>query len=145
MKILEFQTLTGGQALDVQVLIGELEPGLNVSSDWLVKVAASPDTHFFAAVDDVEHIVGCATLCVCDTPTGRKAHVEDVVVSSACRGQHIGKRLMEHIIDYARRELGQVDLLLTSRPHRVAANTLYRSLGFRQRETNVYKLEIYDH
>ena len=68
--------------------------------------------------------------------------MEDVVVNSAFRGQHIGRKLMDFIIDFARRELGDVDLHLTSRPQRVAANNLYRSVGFQQRETNVYNLEI---
>lgn len=82
-------------------------------------------------------------LCVLDTPTtGRKACVEDVVVNLACRGHHIGRKLMEYIIDFARCELGDVDLHLTSSPRRVAANNLYRSVGFQQRETNVYNLEI---
>jgi ribosomal protein S18 acetylase RimI-like enzyme len=49
---------------------------------------------------------------------------------------------MEHLIDYARTELKEVDIYLTSRPQRVAANELYQSLGFRRKETNVYKLEI---
>ena len=142
MKIVELKTLTEAKALDVQALVGELEPGLIVSPDWLVSVVSAPGTHFFVAVDDDGHVVGCATLCVYDTPTGRKACVEDVVVCSACRGQHIGMKLMEHIIDFARCELGDVDLHLTSRPHRIAANQLYRSLGFQQRETNVYKMEI---
>ena len=87
-------------------------------------------------------ILGVATLCVYESPTGRKASVEDVVVSQACRGQHIGKRLMEHIITFARTNLADVDLCLTSRPHRVAANNLYRSLGFQPKETNVYKMPI---
>ena len=142
MRIIELQTLTESQALDVQALIKELSPGRNVTTDWLVRVAEALGTHFFAAVNDDDRIVGCATVCVFETPTGRKANIEDVVVSSSCRGQHIGKMLMEHIIDFARRELGDVDLHLTSRPMRVAANNLYRSVGFRQRETNVYKLEI---
>ncbi len=30
-----------------------------------------------------------------DTPTGRKASVEDVVVNPECSGQHIGRKLME--------------------------------------------------
>lgn len=63
-------------------------------------------------------------------------------MNPACRGQHIGRKLMEHIIDFARRELGDVDLHLTSSPRRVAANNLYRSVGFQQRETNVYNLGI---
>ena len=142
MEIVKLQLLTEPQVLDVQALIKELVPTLDVSADWLSALVAAPGTHFFAAVGDDGHIVGCATLCVFDSPTGRKACVEDVVVNPACRGKHIGRELMEHIIDFARRELGDVELHLTSSPRRVAANNLYRSIGFQQRETNVYNLEI---
>lgn len=141
-EIVELKSLTESQALDVQALIRELVPGLSVSVERLVSVVEAPGTHFFAAVGDDGQVVGCATLCVFDTPTGRKACVEDVVVNPVCRGQHIGRKLIEHIIDFARRELGDVDLHLTSSPRRVAANNLYRSVGFQQRETNVYNLEI---
>ena len=142
MKIIELQSLKDSQVRDTQALIGELVPILTVSPDRLAALIAAPGTHFFAAVEDDGHVVGCATLCVFDTPTGRKASVEDVVVNPACRGQHIGRKLMEFIIDYARRELGDVELHLTSNPRRVAANNLYRSVGFQQRETNVYNMEI---
>ena len=142
IEIVELKSLTEFQALDVRALMGELVPGLSVSVERLVVLVEAPGTHFFAAVGDDGHIVGCATLCVFDTPTGRKACVEDVVVNSAFRGQHIGQKLMDFIIGFARRELGDVDLHLTSRPQRVAANNLYRSVGFQQRDTNVYNLEI---
>ena len=142
MEIVELKSLTDSQALDVQALICELVPGLSVSPERLAELVTAPGTHFFAAVEDDGHVVGCATLCVFDTPTGRKACVEDVVVNPACRGKHIGRELMEHIIDYARRDLGDVDLHLTSSPRRMAANNLYRSVGFQQRETNVYNLEV---
>ena len=136
------KSLSGSQKLDIQNLIQELVPGLCVSSERLAALVAAPGTHFFTAVEDDGRVVGCATLCVFDTLTGRKASVEDVVVDPACRGQHIGRKLMEHIIDFSRRELGDMDLHLTSSPRRVAANNLYRSVGFQQRETNVYNLEI---
>lgn len=142
MEIVELKSLTESHVLDVQALIGELVPGLTVSSERLSALVAAPGTHFFAAVEEDGHIVGCATLCVFDTPTGRKASVEDVVVNPECRRQHIGRKLMEHVIDYARRELGDVELHLTSNPRREAANNLYRSVGFQQRETNVYKMSL---
>ena len=142
VEIVELKSLTESQSLDVQALIKELVPGLSVSAERLVSIVEASGTHFFAAVEDNGHVVGCATLCVFDTPTGRKASVEDVVVNPVCRGQHIGRTLMEHIINYARRELGDVDLHLTSSPRRVAANNLYRSVGFHLRETNVYNLVI---
>lgn len=73
MEIVELQSLTESQALDVQALIKELVPGLSVSLERLVSIVDALGTHFFAAVGDDGHIVGCATLCVFDTPTGRKA------------------------------------------------------------------------
>lgn len=132
MEIVLLRSLTESQLHDVHELIKELVPGLSVSSERLVALVAAPGTHFFAAVGDDGHVVGCAMLCVFDTPTGRKASVEDVVVNPACRGQHIGRKLIEHIIDFARLELGDVELHLTSNPRRVAANKLYRSVGFQQ-------------
>lgn len=142
MEIKVFKSFTESQACDVQALTKELGPSISITPERLNALVAAHGTHFFAAVEDDGHVVGCATLCVFDTPTGRKASVEDVVVNPACRGQHIGRKLMEHIIDFARRELGDVELHLTSNPRRVAANNLYRSVGFQQRDTNVYNLEI---
>lgn len=113
-----------------------------VTSDMLLQTLASPASHFFAILGDDGHIIGCATLCVFDSPTGRKASVEDVVVSSSFRGRGLGGLLMRHVIDFAKTELHDVDVHLTSRPQRVAANQLYRQLGFRKRETNAYVLRI---
>ena len=142
MNIAELHTLTEAQLEELQGLMVELDPEITVTAEMLQQAASAPGTHLFAAETEEGQIVGCASLCVFDSPTGRKASLEDVVVSSRQRGQGLGKQLMEHILRYAARELGNVDLHLTSRPHRVAANALYRSLGFQQRETNFYKLEI---
>ena len=141
MEIIEVYSLTEGQVSDLRQLMSELTPDITVSAEMLENVVNASGTHLFAAIDD-GHIVGCASLCVFDSPTGRKASVEDVVVLSSYRGKHIGKDLMEHVISYACRELKNVDLHLTSRPTRVAANALYQSLGFEKRETNCYKMKI---
>ena len=122
-------------------LMHELDPDIAVTEQMLKRAVEASGTHLFAMMDG-ERIIGCASLCVFDSPTGRKAHVEDVVVLSEYRGQHLGKRLIEHIIAYARKNLAPVDFYLTSRPHRVAANVMYKSVGFKQKETNVYKMEI---
>lgn len=58
------------------------------------------------------------------------------------RNQGIGRGLMEHIIDFARRELTSVDLHLTSRPEQVAANELYLKMGFGRKGTNVYRMRV---
>jgi len=58
------------------------------------------------------------------------------------RCQGLGKMLMQHVIAYAKTHLHTVDIHLTSRPHRVAANKLYQHLGFQKRETNAYVLRV---
>lgn len=142
MKIVELKRLTKELSKDVLALMKELDPELTVTEDMINNTIESPLTHFFVMMDDKGSVIGCASLCVYYSPTGMKASVEDVVVSSAYRGQHLGRKLMEHLIDYARKDLKNVELHLTSRPHRIAANELYKSLGFRQKETNVYIMKI---
>lgn len=88
-------------------------------------------------------IIGCATLCVFHSPTGTKASIEDVVVLSAYRGQHLGKQLMEYVLEQVK-AYAPIELHLTSNPMRVAANKLYQSLGFLKKETNCYHLMITD-
>ena len=142
MQIEEIHTLTEGQIGEIRGLMRELAPEIAVSARMVENVVEAPGTHLFAALDEEGHIVGCASLCVFDSPTGRKASVEDVAVLSAYRGRHIGRALVEHVIDYARENLGDIDLQLTSKPVRVAANALYQSLGFKRRETNCYRMKI---
>ncbi|MBR3064864.1 MAG: GNAT family N-acetyltransferase [Bacteroidales bacterium] len=142
MRIVELTALSDVQVLDILVLMRELDPEIAVTSEMLRRAVEAAETHFFAALEDDGHVMGCASFCVFASPTGRKASVEDVVVSSSCRGRRIGRQLVEAILDFARRELAPVEIHLTSRPHRVAANELYRSLGFQQKETNVYRLCI---
>lgn len=83
-----------------------------------------------------------ATLCFSELPTGRLASVEAVVVSSRYRGLGYGKMLMEHVIGYVRREFPGIAIHLTSNPKRVAANEMYKSLGFHKVETNVHYLKL---
>ena len=142
MKILELQTITPSQTADLLDLMHELDPTIAVTGEMLEQAAEAPGTHLFAAVGNDGRILGCASLCVFDSPTGRKASVEDVVVSSDARRQGIGRALMEHIIGYALRELAPIDLHLTSRPERVAANEMYKRMGFEKRVTNVYRMRV---
>jgi ribosomal protein S18 acetylase RimI-like enzyme len=72
---------------------------------------------------------------------GLKAIIEDVVVDSAARGKGVGEALSREAVRLAG-ERGAVMVDLTSLPVREAANRLYQRIGFRKRETNVYRFEI---
>jgi ribosomal protein S18 acetylase RimI-like enzyme len=87
-----------------------------------------------------EGIVGMLCLVMFPLPTGLRARIEDVVVDERARGQGVGTALTMAAVDLAgRRGARSVDL--TSRASRVAANRLYQQLGFRQRDSNVYRYQ----
>ena len=145
MAIEELFSISDEQVRELLALMNELNSEIYVDATMLRRVAASASSHLFVMKNEGGRIIGTATLCVFDSPTGKKAHVEDVVVLSTYRGQGFGRVLMEHLIDFARKELVNVDIQLTSRPYRVAANEMYKAMGFKQKETNVYKMEIKHH
>ena len=138
MKIIELQSLSDSNIEDLLGLMKELDSEKTVTAEMLQ--AAVAGAHIFAA-EEGGRILGCATFCITEHPLGRKGWIEDVVVSSACRGQGLGRQLVEHIIEYAR-GLAPIELCLTSRPAREAANKLYKAVGFNPYQTNVYKLKL---
>ena len=140
MEIRELTSLTDAWWEYLDVLMKQLSDEKTVTRSMVQDVIDSADCHLFALFDG-EAIIGCATLAVYYSPTGRKACIEDVVVHSDYRGRHLGRMLLEHLISVAR-TLSPIELHLTSRPVRVAANALYQSLGFIKRETNFYKLVL---
>lgn len=85
--------------------------------------------------------VGMLTLVIFAIPTGRRAWIEDVVVDGAERGKGIGEALTRAALDAARAE-GVRTVDLTSRPTREAANRLYQKVGFKTRETNLYRFDF---
>ena len=110
-----------------------------ISTEELDAIVHSGHTFLFLPYHN-DSIVGMATLVCYSSPTGKKCWIEDVVIDEVARGQKIGKRLIEHLINYAQ-ENGKGCIMLTSRPSREIANRLYQSVGFERRETNVYKME----
>lgn len=140
MEIQELQNYTQTQYEDMKHLLSELSDRVNFSQADLMMVLKDSNCHLYAILDG-ERIVGCVTLCVFHSPTGTKASVEDVVVSSAYRGQHLGKQLMKYVLEQAK-AFAPIELHLTSNPMRVAANKLYQSIGFQKKETNCYQMTI---
>jgi ribosomal protein S18 acetylase RimI-like enzyme len=106
--------------------------------DELVRSEAS---HLLVARDDNDAILGSLTLVLFRIPTAVRAWIEDVVVDEAARGQGVGEALNREALRIAA-ENGARTVDLTSRPSREAANRLYQRIGFKQRDTNVYRIDL---
>jgi ribosomal protein S18 acetylase RimI-like enzyme len=124
-------------------LVPQLSSGASLPGPAeLARILESPATTLLLARDEGP-IVGTLTLALFAIPTGMRAWIEDVVVDESARGRGAGEALAREAIRLAS-EAGARTVDLTSRPERVAANRLYEKLGFRQRETTVYRFEVAD-
>ncbi len=135
--VAELSSYTPEDLSDLDALMHELSATSYCDNLLLSNALNDANVHVYV-IRDCGHIVATATLCVKHTLEFTVGDVESVVVSSKCRGLGYGKALMRALIEAAR-GLGVHHLSLTSHPGRVAANELYRGLGFELVETNCYK------
>ena len=66
-----------------------------------------------------------------------QAVIEDMIVDQEYRGRGLGLKVMEKLISKAKSEGIEV-LELTTNPKRIAANELYKKVGFNLHPTNHY-------
>jgi ribosomal protein S18 acetylase RimI-like enzyme len=128
---------------EVVEAFGRLLPQLSRSAQPLDRaavaaVADSPGSTMLVARGDGGLIIGMLTLVMFRIPTGLRAIIEDVVTDDAARGQGVGTALTNEAIRIAQ-AAGVRTIDLTSRPSRVAAGRLYEKLGFKMRDTRVYR------
>jgi GNAT superfamily N-acetyltransferase len=114
-------------------------PGTPVDEDLLRDIISSPHhDQIVARIDD--EIVGIATLSVTiGTGAGRKAYLEDFVVSDKVQGQGIGSLIWKEIANWC--EERQLVLHFTSNPSRQLAHKFYLKHGATIRETSVFEFK----
>lgn len=123
-------------------LLVQLNPCSRTLSDENVKEIIGGSSRLLVARETVNNkIVGMLTVIVSSVPSARKGFLEDIVVDKNYQGKGIGKKLIAQAINQAREE-GVARLEFTSNPKRVAANKFYEHLGFKIRDTNVYRIEL---
>jgi len=105
----------------------------------VARMVAHDANTLFVARGDNGAILGTLTLVMVPIPSGLRARIEDVVVDTDARGLGIGSALTQAAITAAR-DAGARTLDLTSRPERDSAGRLYERLGFRQRDSRLYRL-----
>jgi len=135
------EQITEADVADINALLLQLTDAPQpLDRDRAIEIAQK--SLWIAARNEEGRIKGINTLTISHIPTGRVGHLDDVVVDKSLRGRGAGEELVKRLIDLARSEalVDQIDL--TCRPSRVAANNLYRKLGFQQRETNCYFMKL---
>jgi ribosomal protein S18 acetylase RimI-like enzyme len=108
-----------------------------LSEDALVR---SDDAPTYVAETEGQ-IVGMVTLCVFTTLTGPKTYLDHLVVAPHWRRRGIGRALVEYAIEQAE-AAGASRIDLTANAEKQAGHALYRSLGFRERDTTVFRLNL---
>ncbi len=124
----------------IETLLPELSDTAVYDLETVKAIVASDATHLYLARLD-GRVVGTACLVVYPIPTGIRAHIDDVVVDASARGHGLSRLLLAHLIAEATDRFHVRTIDLTSRPHRTAANHLYRTSGFVMRDTNVYRYD----
>lgn len=83
-------------------------------------------------------LIAIVTIVFYQTFSGYRCRIEDLVVNKEERGKGLGKKLLKEAIKIAKRK--RVNFIeLTSRPERKVANILYQKMGFKIKNTNVYR------
>lgn len=140
MKTTRLTTFSPSVLASFDALMHELSSSSFCDREKLSAAISDNNSIVLVAVED-DRIVGTATLCIAHTPEFTLGFVEAVVVLHEYRGRGIAKSLMTELLQQAR-VAGVQKLHLTSSPSRVAANGLYRALGFEKYDTNVYTMKI---
>ena len=142
MEIQEARQVTNELVDAIGRLVGQLSSSADPPTEAeLEQIVTSPGSRLLLAREDSGTIVGTLTLALFRIPTGVRAWIEDVVVDETARGQGVGEALTNEAVRIAG-GAGAKTVDLTSRPSREAANRLYQRLGFKARDTNVYRYTL---
>jgi GNAT superfamily N-acetyltransferase len=132
---------------EIREALGGLLPQLNLNlvvpdEKRLQRLLDDPAVVLLIARDG-EQIVGTTTVIVYTTPFWIKARLDEVVVDASARGKGVGEALVRAALDVGRERGAQVAELQSGRgPAREAAHRLYERLGFRIRDTDVFRMVL---
>ncbi len=139
-EVREFSVEVAGAVRSLTSQLGQDSQELDDES--IKEIIDSPVTHlYFARLSETHEIVGMVTLSVFRIPYRRRAWIDDIVVDQMHRNNGFGVQLLKYAMEMAKEKHAKI-LDLTSQPVRVSANKLYLSLGFKMRETNVYRFDL---
>ena len=139
IEVEAIRAVTGDDVAAINQLLPQLSTSASPLDAGTLERIATRDGSTLLAARSAGKIVGMLTLVTFPIPTGTRAWIEDVVVDGSARGQGAGEALTREAIRLAQ-AAGARTIDLSSRPSRQAAHRLYLRLGFRIRDTSMYRL-----
>ena len=148
MKTYIIQELNEAYAARIDTLLHMLSPDAPAIGPARLSELLAGDSFWLFVTEDADgQLAGMLTLTRCHTLSRSKFWIEDVIVAPAYRGQGVGRALVHAAGEYVR-SAGESttgcerkpSLYLTSNPSRTAARALYRSEGFEEYETGVFRI-----
>ena len=111
------------------------------SRDELSEIFRDDLRPVFVAVDENDRTVGYA-FCIMKEQSGinlvhcKTLYIDDLCVDSSCRGSHIGRKLYDYVIDYARKS-GCSNVTLNVWEGNNSARAFYEKQGMKVRSTQM--------
>ena len=113
-----------------------------IPEQWFTDLISSDSHDMLLALDDNGQIIGIATLSIIMGPIVRRiAYLEDFVTDTSFRGQGIGSKLWNAILNWARSK-HCTELNFTSGHGREAAQQFYKNRGAEIYDTNFFRLPL---
>lgn len=138
------------QLLQPQELTDELQSQIsNLYTQLNAQIKQRPLTEILEANNNVivfiakegNDVVATALLSFYKVLSGFRGMIDDVVVDEKFRGQGIGRKMTERVLQEAK-EIGIDEVLLFTGHHRKAAIKLYTGLGFELRKSGIYNVRF---
>jgi ribosomal protein S18 acetylase RimI-like enzyme len=139
IDILSFQDIN--PSIEIQVFNLYKQLGAEKVQTNLKEVLEEENRITLAFCEDNNEVIGIASMCTYKVISGKKGWIEDVVVNEQYRGQGIGRKLMEKLLEEGKKK-GLTEILLFTEDHRIPAIKLYSDLGFKLKESRIYTLRI---
>ena len=122
----------------MQELVKQLDSSAVVNEQSLYKAMLNG---FISKIYDGEKLIGMGWIFPRQTLLRRQAVVEDMIVDDAYRGKGYGQKILLELLAWAKKE--KMDMVeLTTNPKRIAANELYKKVGFNLHPTNHYLYSV---
>ena len=122
----------------VNKLIKQLDPSAKVNEQSLYKAMLNG---YLSKVEKNGKLLGMGWIFPRQTLLRKQAVIEDMIVDENQRGKGYGRKILLDLIKWAKKEDVEV-VELTTNPKRIAANELYKSVGFWLHKTNHYLLNL---